>query len=79
MKNIKLNALENQSLNNREMNKVRGGGDDCDEGCGSCRCSCYYANNGGSSIDANADANATGGHLTSKKGEIQKCITVECE
>ncbi|MDR1581880.1 MAG: TIGR04149 family rSAM-modified RiPP [Prevotellaceae bacterium] len=51
MKNMKLNALENQSLNNKEMNATRGG----------CGCACAYANNGGSSTGANNSANAAGG------------------
>jgi natural product precursor len=65
MKNMKLNALENQSLNNREMNAVRGG--DCTRVCS---CSCYYANNNGSSINANGDANYGSGAsgTDSKKG-----------
>jgi hypothetical protein len=70
--------LENQSLNNKEMNKVRGGVDGCDEGCGSCECSCYYADNGGSSIMDNGVANSDK-TLHSKRGETQMCITIECE
>jgi natural product precursor len=53
MKKMKLNALENQNLSNKEMNKVRGG-----DGCG---CGCAYANSGGSSTGDNANANAAGG------------------
>jgi natural product precursor len=57
MKKMKLNALENQSLNNKEMNAVRGG-----DGCG---CGCNYAGTeGGSSTSDNASANNAGG-LTS--------------
>jgi natural product precursor len=53
MKNIKLNALENQSLNNKEMNVVRGGKECC--------CACAYANQGGSSTNDNGCANGKGG------------------
>jgi natural product precursor len=53
MKTMKLNALENQSLSNREMKAVRGG-----ENCG---CGCKYENNNGSSTSANNSANSAGG------------------
>jgi natural product precursor len=57
MKNMKLNALENQSLNNKEMNKVRGGGQG-----DPCCCGCNYAGTpGGSSTSANDNANTAGG------------------
>jgi natural product precursor len=53
MKKVKLNALENQSLNNKEMNAVRGGADCC--------CACAYANQGGSSTNDNGCANGKEG------------------
>jgi natural product precursor len=49
MKNLKLNALESQSLNNKEMNSLRGGR--------SCGCGCC----GSSSTNSNMNANYEGG------------------
>jgi natural product precursor len=54
MKNMKLNALENQNLNNKEMNAVRGG-----DGC-CCGCN-YQGQQGGSSTADNNSANTAGG------------------
>jgi natural product precursor len=55
MKKIKLNALESQRLNNKEMNKVRGRG----------QCDCAYANSGGSSTGDNNAANEAAGKRSS--------------
>ena len=46
---LKLNMLSDANLRDKEMNGLRGGGN--------CYCSCYYANSGGSSSDANMGAN----------------------
>lgn len=44
---------------------------DCVKGGWTCACSCYYAENGGSSIEANGEANLnTPGGRESPKGEI---------
>ena len=48
------------------MNQVRGGG-----GCG---CSCYYADNGGSSSGDNGSANNKAG-LSSPKGKNELYVT----
>ncbi len=66
MKKLKLNALAKKNLSELEMNQVRGG--DC------CGCSCYYADNGGSSIDANGSANNKAG-LHSPKGKNDAYVT----
>lgn len=58
MKSIKLNAKEENILNAKEMELIKGG-----EKC--CGCACYYRNVGGSSIDDNMDANRLGGGLQS--------------
>jgi natural product precursor len=61
---LKLNALNKQNLEEKQMDALRGGG--------MCNCSCYYANSGGSSINANMMANydAAGewGHYSSIDG-----------
>jgi natural product precursor len=46
---LKLNALNEQDLAEKQMNALRGGR--------YCACSCLYANSGGSSINANMNAN----------------------
>ena len=52
MKNIKLNALAQQNLDNKEMNTIKGGapGDPC---C----CGCMYQYQGGSTVMDNFNAN----------------------
>ena len=50
---IKLNALNQNELEKREMNSLKGG--NC------CVCSCYYAGQGGSSNQANSGANHDNG------------------
>jgi natural product precursor len=46
---LKLNVLNEQSLEERQMNALRGGVN--------CGCSCYYENNSGSSSNNNMNAN----------------------
>ncbi|MDR3259512.1 MAG: GLPGLI family protein [Fusobacteriaceae bacterium] len=46
---LRLNVLNEQGLEEKQMNALRGGNN--------CYCSCYWANQGGSSIEANRDAN----------------------
>jgi natural product precursor len=58
MKNMKLNALENQSLSNKEMNKVRGGDR-------TCTCSCAGSSSISSNMSANYNLGSGGGHSTS--------------
>ncbi|MDR1199880.1 MAG: TIGR04149 family rSAM-modified RiPP [Prevotellaceae bacterium] len=63
MKKINLNVLAKNTMKEKEINHVKGGyNDDCLDAC--CGCGCAYANNGGSSIAANRDANAAGGLFT---------------
>ena len=52
MKNLKLNVLANQNLSGKEMNSLKGGGEP-----GKCCCGCMYADQGGSSFNANDSAN----------------------
>ncbi len=66
MKRIKLNRIEVDILSAKEMNVVKGGT--------SCACSCYYAESGGSSIDANGDANAALGGGSSTEGGIESLL-----
>ncbi len=66
MQGIKLNRIEVDILSAKEMNVVKGGA--------SCACSCYYAESGGSSIDANGDANAALGGGTSTEGRYRVVI-----
>ena len=49
IKRFKLNALSAEGLRLKEMNAIIGGR--------ACGCSCYYANNGGSSSTDNMNAN----------------------
>lgn len=61
MKNLKLTALEADELSKKAMKSINGGHY-------SCGCSCYYANQGGSSSSDNGNANYDSG-LKSEKGE----------
>lgn len=56
IKKIKLNKLADNSLAQREMKGIKGGGPD-----GSCFCACRYAQQGGSSTSDNAIANSNRG------------------
>ena len=62
MKNLKLNKLAENRLNEKEMNSINGGAGwyiTCGSGyCYSCGCACAYANSGGSSDDGNGWANS---------------------
>lgn len=49
LKNLKLNALSESTLKDKEMNALRGG--NC------CTCSCYWEYQGGASVDDNTNAN----------------------
>jgi natural product precursor len=51
---LKLNALSEANLRDREMNELRGGDRNCS-------CSCYWENQGGSSSNANRNANHNSG------------------
>lgn len=64
MKSLKLNQLESQRLAKKEMKDVTGGSDQY-----YCTCGCKYANNGGSSVEANGMANADSGLHSSNNGE----------
>jgi hypothetical protein len=58
MKTIKLNSFEQGNAKITEMNKViAGNAESSNDEQWSCRCSCYYANLGGSDTDANGKAN----------------------
>ena len=50
LKKLKLNALSEVSLEDKEMNALRGGS------C--CTCSCYWEDQGGSSSSDNSSANS---------------------
>ena len=52
MKSLKLNTIESCKLTQKAMDCVKGGN--------VCNCSCYYRNVGGSSIEANGQANWAG-------------------
>jgi len=52
MKLLKVNQIEAASLSKTEMGRAKGGN--------VCNCSCYYRYVGGSSIEANGQANWTG-------------------
>jgi len=69
MKNLKINNLAQQNLSNKEMTAVKGG--TCNDICG---CGCLYANSGGSSIQANGNANKAGG----KWSETNVMVYDEC-
>jgi natural product precursor len=54
---LRLNLLNEQDLEDKQMNSLKGGG-------GECFCSCYYANSGGSTSSANRSANANYGYYS---------------
>jgi natural product precursor len=66
MKKMKLTNLSANKISRKESQEIRGGGDT------GCSCSCYYAEQGGSSVDGNCGANAESG-ASSLKGE-EKCF-----
>jgi natural product precursor len=68
MKKLKLNVLASESLSKIEMNQVKGGN--------SCTCGCQYADKGGSSIEANCNANYSGSKTT-PKGVTAQCMTFD--
>ena len=47
--NFKINILSENNMSNKEMSDLKGGNN--------CSCSCYWANQGGSSIEDNRTAN----------------------
>ena len=69
---LKLNAIAESRLAEREMNALRGGGEP-----GNCGCGCPEAGSGGASIFDNSDANIAEGkttaggfiYVTTKNGE----------
>jgi len=69
MKTLKLNSLNNNQLTKEQMKSVAGGD------CIVCQCGCCYVNNGGSSVQTNAGANAKGGlHSANCKIELTVMI-----
>lgn len=66
LKKIKLNALSEANLEDKELNALKGG--IC------CTCSCYWANYGGSDSNDNTNANyKTGGESTHGCNEFVYC------
>ncbi len=61
MKSLKANRIEKETLSEKEMRHILGGESYM------CRCGCYYADDGGSSIDANSRANGLSGKKTEKE------------
>lgn len=74
MKRLKLNQLDSFSLSEMEMGQVKGG----QTAKGNCACACKYAQKGGSSTNANGNANNAGG-LSSRGMKpisvIDRCTT----
>jgi len=60
LKRLKLNAINKQGLEEKEMNDLRGGMNECG-------CSCYWREQGGSTTSANFGSNFEGG-THSKQG-----------
>lgn len=75
MKSLKINKLANCCLNESEMNKINGGYvwvHDVKQENGRtiitiCGCGCYYANQGGSTTNDNANANLAQGLASPQK------------
>lgn len=65
MKKLKINQIENQKLSEKALNNLKGG-----EGV-YCSCGCKYANQGGSSVDANGAANSRSGLRSNDGGCAQ--------
>ncbi|RXQ93053.1 rSAM-modified peptide [Ancylomarina salipaludis] len=61
MKNLKLNKLAKEKLNNKQLTDTKGGLKAVVIVGPLCGCGCRYADNGGSSSNDNACANADGG------------------
>ncbi|GHV58369.1 hypothetical protein FACS1894182_10340 [Bacteroidia bacterium] len=59
---LKLNVLSEQSLEQRQMNELRGG----EPYDSTCSCSCYWESSGGSSTADNAETNAKSGYTSSQ-------------
>lgn len=68
MKSLKVNRIEKESLSEKEMRQVLGGASYM------CRCGCYYADQGGSSIEANGRANGISGKETVKVQGKDICL-----
>ena len=74
MKDLKLNKLAKNRLNEKEMNELTGGaeywgyytikGGKVTAFVAICGCACAYANSGGSSTGNNKEANAGGGKFS---------------
>jgi natural product precursor len=67
---LKLNALNERNLAEKQLNALRGGDSFCS-------CSCYYANSGGSSSNSNRNANydlGAGSYSTSGCNQYQKIV-----
>jgi natural product precursor len=62
LKKLKLNVLSEANLRDKEMNGLKGGGNQCG-------CSCAYANNGGSCTGDNLVANSKGGYTSKNSGD----------
>ena len=61
MKDLKLNKLAKNRLERNEMQNIAGGASEY-----YCTCGCNYANSGGSSVNANGNANADGGLMSAR-------------
>lgn len=55
---IRLNALSESTLKDKEMNAILGGG--------KCYCSCYFEDNGGSADGTNMAANGVHGYVSAE-------------
>lgn len=65
MKKIKINQIANQKLSEKALNNLKGGE------AVYCSCGCKYANQGGSSVDANGAANSRSGLRSNDGGCAQ--------
>lgn len=65
MKKIKINQIVNQKLSEKALNNLKGGE------AVYCSCGCKYANQGGSSVDANGAANSRSGLRSNDGGCAQ--------
>jgi natural product precursor len=56
LQKLRLRVLNEQNLAEKQMNALRGGEN--------CFCSCYWAGNGGSSVESNRSANYNYGYVS---------------
>lgn len=83
MKKLNYLNLQSEALSKKDLKQVKGGyvyKQQCYAGSDTwCGCGCYYANSGGSSTNANMDANVEGGDRSPNAPELNNCLVIACD